>query len=56
MKTFVSNSAKETEEIAYNFAKTLSQGDIVALSGELGAGKTAFVKGWRYFCCIFATL
>lgn len=50
MKTFVSNSAKETEEIAYNFAKTLSQGDIVALSGELGAGKTAFVKGIaRYF-------
>lgn len=50
MKTFVSNSAKETEKIAYNFAKTLSQGDIVALSGELGAGKTAFVKGVaKYF-------
>ncbi len=50
MKTFVSNSAKETEEIAYSFAKNLSQGDIIALSGELGAGKTAFVKGVaRYF-------
>ena len=41
----ISNSEKETFEIAKSFAKTLEAGDIIALSGDLGAGKTAFVKG-----------
>ena len=35
----------ETFKIASEFSKTLKAGDIIALSGELGAGKTAFVKG-----------
>ena len=47
---YISNSQKETEEIAYSYAKTLVKGDVVILSGDLGAGKTAFVKGVaRYF-------
>ena len=41
----ISNSAKHTEEIACEYAKTLSAGDVITLSGDLGAGKTAFVKG-----------
>ena len=41
----ISNNEKETFEIAKNFAKSLKSGDIIALSGDLGAGKTAFVKG-----------
>ena len=41
----ISNSEKETFEIAKSFAKSLKSGDIIALSGDLGAGKTAFVKG-----------
>lgn len=41
----VSNNQKQTEEIAEEFAKTLKSGDVVILSGDLGAGKTAFVKG-----------
>ena len=41
----ISNSEKDTFEIAKNFAKSLKSGDIIALSGDLGAGKTAFVKG-----------
>lgn len=45
MEEFISNSAEETLEIASNFAKTLSRGDIVLLDGDLGAGKTVFVKG-----------
>lgn len=46
----ISKSAKETENIAFEYAKTLSKGDVVVLSGDLGAGKTAFVKGVaRYF-------
>lgn len=47
---YISNSAKETEEIAFRYAKTLKKGDVVVLSGDLGAGKTAFTKGVaKYF-------
>lgn len=45
MKEFISNSADETLKIAADFALTLSVGDIVLLDGDLGAGKTVFVKG-----------
>ena len=36
---------QETEKIAFEYAKTLSKGDVVLLKGEMGAGKTTFVKG-----------
>lgn len=42
---FFSESLKDTENIAKEYAKTLKKGDVVLLHGELGAGKTAFVKG-----------
>ena len=42
---YKSNSAKETENIAKAFAKTLNKGDVVCLNGDLGAGKTAFTAG-----------
>ncbi len=46
----ISNSENQTEEIAVEYAKTLNKGDVVLLSGDLGAGKTAFVKGVaKYF-------
>ncbi len=38
-------STEETLQIARQFARTLQRGDIVALVGDLGAGKTQFVKG-----------
>lgn len=41
---FISNNISETYEIASKFVKTLEGGDIVLLRGDLGAGKTAFVK------------
>ena len=45
-----SNSENQTIEIAYEYAKTLVDGDVVLLEGDLGAGKTAFVKGVaKYF-------
>lgn len=42
---FFSNSEQETINIAYNFGKTLSGGDVILLDGDLGAGKTHFTKG-----------
>lgn len=46
---YLSKSQNQTEEIAFNYAKTLNKGDVVVLSGDLGAGKTAFVKGIARF-------
>ena len=45
IKEFISKSKEQTIAIAKEFAKTLSFGDIVLLNGDLGAGKTVFVKG-----------
>ena len=42
---YVTKSAEETLAIAESFAKELKKGDVVLLSGELGAGKTTFTKG-----------
>jgi tRNA threonylcarbamoyladenosine biosynthesis protein TsaE len=41
----VSTSAEETEAAGEALARTLRAGDVVALTGELGAGKTCFVQG-----------
>ena len=47
---YISNSQKQTEDIAFEYAKTLKNGDVIVLSGDLGAGKTAFTKGVaKYF-------
>lgn len=45
MATFISNSAVETQKLGQRFAENLTPGDVVALTGELGSGKTQFVKG-----------
>ena len=45
MLEFVSRSAEETEGIAARLAARLAAGDVVTVSGELGAGKTTFVRG-----------
>ena len=45
MKQFVSHSVQETEQIAAEIAAELHKGDTLALYGEMGAGKTAFVRG-----------
>jgi tRNA threonylcarbamoyladenosine biosynthesis protein TsaE len=39
------SSAGETEELAARLARELVVGDVVAVSGELGSGKTTFVRG-----------
>ena len=42
---FKSSSVKETIEFGRKFAEELKAGDVVCLEGDLGAGKTHFVKG-----------
>lgn len=44
-KSYVSNSAEETFDLGRELAISLKIGDIVALYGGLGAGKTVFAKG-----------
>jgi tRNA threonylcarbamoyladenosine biosynthesis protein TsaE len=41
----VTASAAETEALAARLARRLAPGDVVTLSGELGSGKTTFVRG-----------
>lgn len=42
---FHSNHEAETFNLGKDFSKSLAEGDVVALIGELGSGKTIFVKG-----------
>src|SRR3954471_21665568 len=41
----LSSSPGETEAIAGRLAAQLAPGDVISVSGELGAGKTTFVRG-----------
>ena len=41
----VTSSPEATEALAADLARLLDAGDVVAISGELGAGKTTFVRG-----------
>jgi len=45
MQSVTTNSDTETMAAGAAFAKTLKAGDVVAIRGDLGAGKTVFVKG-----------
>ena len=45
MQTYISRSEAETEAIGEKFAEDLASGAVVAMYGDLGAGKTAFVRG-----------
>lgn len=44
-KELTSKSPEETISLGQEFAQDLQVGDVVCLKGELGAGKTHFVKG-----------
>jgi tRNA threonylcarbamoyladenosine biosynthesis protein TsaE len=45
MKTFLTHSPQQTVDLGNAFAATLSPGDVVAIYGSLGSGKTQFVMG-----------
>ena len=42
---FVSHSTQETEQLGEEIAKSLRGGDVLAFTGSLGMGKTAFTRG-----------
>lgn len=42
---FITHSARETEDLGSKLAHNFRVGNIVILTGELGAGKTTFVQG-----------
>lgn len=42
---YISNSAQETEALGERLAAHLRPGDVIAYTGDLGAGKTAFTRG-----------
>lgn len=42
---YVSKSTEQTKDFAKALAKLLQPGDVIALEGDLGAGKTTFTKG-----------
>jgi tRNA threonylcarbamoyladenosine biosynthesis protein TsaE len=43
--SFTSQTTAETEALGARLAAELAPGDVVLLEGELGAGKTTFVRG-----------
>ncbi|MDO8519387.1 MAG: tRNA (adenosine(37)-N6)-threonylcarbamoyltransferase complex ATPase subunit type 1 TsaE [Deltaproteobacteria bacterium] len=46
MSFFLSHSTGETEEFAAKWGAKLKPGSVILLAGPLGAGKTAFVRGF----------
>ena len=47
---FISRSPEETENFAFNLASKITAPQVICLTGDLGAGKTAFTRGFaRYF-------
>jgi tRNA threonylcarbamoyladenosine biosynthesis protein TsaE len=45
MATFISHSPAETQSLGESWGRTAERGFVIALSGDLGAGKTELVKG-----------
>lgn len=42
---YYTNSDKETEAVGEQFGRSVKDGTVIAMYGDLGAGKTAFVRG-----------
>ena len=45
MPEYASASPADTERVAASLARSLEPGDVVTVAGELGSGKTTFVRG-----------
>jgi tRNA threonylcarbamoyladenosine biosynthesis protein TsaE len=56
VRVLISRSADETHRLAARLADAARAGDVVALVGELGAGKTVFAKGFAAGLGVSATV
>jgi tRNA threonylcarbamoyladenosine biosynthesis protein TsaE len=45
MKAFLSSSPEETFEAGKKYGEEISPGDVIGFKGDLGSGKTLFIKG-----------
>ena len=45
MSQFLSHSAEETEDVGFRLAQQLKGGEVIAMYGGMGMGKTAFTRG-----------
>jgi len=45
LKKVVTTNFKETQQLGLDFAKKLKGGEVLALYGDLGSGKTTFIQG-----------
>ena len=43
--SYITNSSDESIKLGKNISKLLRSGDIIGLNGDLGSGKTTFIKG-----------
>jgi len=43
--SYITNGAEESIKLGKKFSKLLKSGDVIGLNGDLGAGKTTFIKG-----------
>lgn len=55
-REFISNSVADTEAFAEQLSSAFTGGEVLLLNGELGAGKTHFVKGLARGLGIFDTV
>ena len=46
---YVTNSEEETQKLGEQLAQQLTPGSVIAFTGDLGAGKTAFTRGLPLF-------
>jgi len=51
IKTFITTSENQTEKAASELALQLKPGDFLAFYGDLGSGKTAFIRGLASVFC-----
>ena len=47
--TYISNSEQETYDIARDLASQITDNVVICLNGEMGAGKTVFVRGFASY-------
>lgn len=46
VESHIAFSAEETHELGKKFAQTISKNAVIAFCGDLGAGKTTFIRGF----------